>query len=44
MKLLHMSNFKFRPEHIEFLREKMPNCKPEFFDWLQTVDCSEVKV
>jgi len=40
----HCSNFRFEPEHIEYLKKSLPHCKPGFFDWLATANCSKIKV
>eukprot|EP01119_Soliformovum_irregulare_P020575 TRINITY_DN668_c0_g1_i2.p1 TRINITY_DN668_c0_g1~~TRINITY_DN668_c0_g1_i2.p1 ORF type:complete len:439 (+),score=145.22 TRINITY_DN668_c0_g1_i2:127-1443(+) len=40
----HISNFKFSKDEVDYLRDEMPECDPEFFDWLATVDCSQIKV
>ena len=36
-------NFKFKPEHIDYLRTQLtaPN---EYFEWLASLDCSKVKL
>jgi nicotinate phosphoribosyltransferase len=39
-----ISSFKFTPEQIEYLRSIMPAIDPGFFTWLQTVDCSQVRL
>ena len=40
--LKFIKNFKFRDLDIAFLKERLKNCKPEFFDYLANLDCSEV--
>jgi len=39
-----VSNFHFSDEEIEFLKEIMPTCDSEFFEWLKAVDCSKIKI
>jgi len=39
-----IKEFKFTEEHITYLKKVMPNAKPEYFDWLKTLDTSLVKV
>ncbi|KAL4460963.1 hypothetical protein ABPG74_016435 [Tetrahymena malaccensis] len=37
--------FKITDEHIEYMRKIMPpHTKEEFFDWLKTLDCKQVKL
>ncbi len=42
--LRFFENFHFSDDHIEYLRNQMPQCEKEFFDWLRTVDCSRMKI
>lgn len=39
-----IANFSFTTEHVEYLRKIMPAVDTGFFDWLETVDCSKVRV
>eukprot|EP00283_Hemiselmis_rufescens_P007101 CAMPEP_0173429430 /NCGR_PEP_ID=MMETSP1357-20121228/8148_1 /TAXON_ID=77926 /ORGANISM="Hemiselmis rufescens, Strain PCC563" /LENGTH=550 /DNA_ID=CAMNT_0014393619 /DNA_START=32 /DNA_END=1684 /DNA_ORIENTATION=- len=39
-----LDHYKFTPEHIAYLRSQMPAAKPEFFDYLRDLDCSQVRV
>ncbi len=39
-----IANFAFTPEQVEYLRKIMPAVDPGFFEWLETVDCSKVRV
>lgn len=43
-KLRLFENFRFEKDHIDYLREQMPQCERGFFEWLQSVDCSKMKV
>lgn len=36
--------FKFTDTQIRYLKTQMPNAEPEFFTWLQTLNCSSLKV
>ena len=42
--LRYLSSYSFSDAQIEYLRSLMPHCEPEFFAWLRTVDCSQIKV
>ncbi|MCX6743718.1 MAG: nicotinate phosphoribosyltransferase [Candidatus Parcubacteria bacterium] len=42
--LKFVQNFKFSDEDIAYLKTIMPGCDPEFFIWLDLIDCSEVKL
>lgn len=42
--LKFVQNFKFTETDIEYLKTIMPDCNPEFFDWLNKIDCSEIKL
>lgn len=35
-----LKKFKFTPEHITYLKSQMPQAPQEFFNWLETLDCS----
>ncbi|EKX34343.1 hypothetical protein GUITHDRAFT_39690, partial [Guillardia theta CCMP2712] len=37
-----MSNYRFTDEHIEYL--KIPDATEDFFEYLRSLDCSEVKI
>ncbi|EKX33665.1 hypothetical protein GUITHDRAFT_147739 [Guillardia theta CCMP2712] len=39
-----LQTYKFTEEQIRYLREQMPNADASFFDWMQNIDCSQVKV
>jgi len=39
-----IKEFKFTDDHINYLKTIMTNAKPEYFEWLKTVDTKEVKV
>lgn len=39
-----LSDFKFTEQHLTYLRRVLPSAKPEFFEWLQHLDCSSVTV
>ena len=39
-----MNSYKFTDQHITFLRQQMPTAGDDFFEYLRTLDCSEVKV
>uniref|UniRef100_A0A6U2FYG9 Nicotinate phosphoribosyltransferase n=1 Tax=Hemiselmis andersenii TaxID=464988 RepID=A0A6U2FYG9_HEMAN len=39
-----LDHYKFTAEHIQYLRAQMPSASPEFFDYLSSLDCSQVKV
>lgn len=36
--------FRFKPEHIAYLKTQLSQAPAEFFEWLQTVNCNRVKV
>jgi len=40
----HVSNFHFTPEHTSYLKDSLPNCDPKFFEWLESIDCSKIKI
>lgn len=42
--LAFVSNFRFEEEDIAYLRRVMPTCDAAFFDWLQALDCSRVRL
>uniref|UniRef100_A0ACD6A8A6 Uncharacterized protein n=2 Tax=Avena sativa TaxID=4498 RepID=A0ACD6A8A6_AVESA len=39
-----IANFKFKEEEISFLRAALPTCEDGFFEYLSSIDCSEVEV
>ncbi|CAL4920004.1 unnamed protein product [Urochloa decumbens] len=39
-----IANFKFTEEEIKFLRSVMPTCEDGFFEYLSSIDCSDVEV
>mmetsp|Transcript_8352 Transcript_8352/g.18981 ORF Transcript_8352/g.18981 Transcript_8352/m.18981 type:complete len:547 (-) Transcript_8352:129-1769(-) len=39
-----MSNYRFTDEHIEYLKVQIPDATDEFFDYLKSLDCSQVKI
>ncbi|XP_050206744.1 nicotinate phosphoribosyltransferase 1-like [Mercurialis annua] len=39
-----LANFKLTDDEISFLRQTMPSCEDEFFDFLRGLDCSEVEL
>ncbi|OEL28932.1 Nicotinate phosphoribosyltransferase 1 [Dichanthelium oligosanthes] len=39
-----IANFKFTEEEIKFLRSIMPTCEDGFFEYLSSIDCSDVEV
>jgi nicotinate phosphoribosyltransferase len=39
-----LSAYHFTDEQLAFVRSKMPGADPAFFDWLRTVDASQVRV
>jgi nicotinate phosphoribosyltransferase len=39
-----LSAYRFTDEQVEFLKSRMPSAEPGFFDWLKTVDASQVRV
>jgi nicotinate phosphoribosyltransferase len=42
--LQFLENYKFKHEHISFLKQAIPNAEPGFFEWLETLDCSQISV
>lgn len=40
----HVSSFRFKPHDLTALRHIMPHADPAFFDYLATLDCSQVKL
>jgi len=39
-----LNTYKFTDQHIAFLREQIPTAGDDFFEYLSTLDCSQVKV
>lgn len=39
-----LTTFRFYADDVKYLQSLMPNCEPEFFAWLLTLDCSKTKV
>lgn len=39
-----LQNFKFSPEDVQFLKESFGVDDPEFFEWISSLDVSQVKV
>uniref|UniRef100_M8CQK8 nicotinate phosphoribosyltransferase n=1 Tax=Aegilops tauschii TaxID=37682 RepID=M8CQK8_AEGTA len=39
-----IANFKFKEEEINFLRTALPTCEDGFFEYLSSIDCSDVEV
>jgi nicotinate phosphoribosyltransferase len=35
-----LKNYKFTDDHINFLRETIPQAEPEFLEWIRNLDCS----
>ena len=42
--LAFINNYKFTEQHIAFLREQMPTAGDDFFEYLGSLDCSQVKI
>src|SRR4030043_2027109 len=43
-KLRLLENFHFSSDHIAYLKDQMPQCDKQFFDWLKNVDGSGIKI
>jgi nicotinate phosphoribosyltransferase len=39
-----LTNFRFREDHIAYLKVKLPYMENEFFDWLAALDTKSIKV
>lgn len=39
-----LEQYKFTSDHISYLQSTIPTAEPEFFKWLETLDCSSLKV
>lgn len=37
-------SYRFKPDDITFLRRKFPDWDAKFWDWLGSIDCSQVKI
>lgn len=42
--LRFVENFGFSASDIEYLKRKMPECEPEFFDWLAVQNTSKIRI
>lgn len=42
--LRYVSKFSFKQEDINILSARFPDWNPEFWSWLSTIDCSNVKI
>lgn len=42
--LKFISNFRFKEDQINYIKNIMPTCEEAFFNWLKTVDCSKIKI
>ena len=42
--LKYVNQFHFDDDQIEYIKSIMPTCDPSFFEWLKTLDCSQVKI
>lgn len=40
--LLFIERFRFKPEHIAYLRASMPDAEEGYFEWLSSLDCSKL--
>ncbi|KAK8805863.1 hypothetical protein WA158_002519 [Blastocystis sp. Blastoise] len=39
-----IKNLKFTEEQVLYLQKEMPHCEPEFFDYLRSIDSSELTI
>lgn len=39
-----IASFRFEQNHIKYIANILPHCEPEFLSWLQSLDCSQVRV
>jgi nicotinate phosphoribosyltransferase len=39
-----VSDFRFTPDDVAYIRSLMPGCEPAFFEWLASIDCSRVRI
>ncbi|NTW21929.1 nicotinate phosphoribosyltransferase [Candidatus Falkowbacteria bacterium] len=42
--ITYLEAFKFDDDDIAYLKSVMPHWRPEFFDWLKKLDCSNLRV
>jgi len=42
--LLFLKEFRFREEHLAYLRTQLPHLEDEFLDYLRGLTCDSVKV
>lgn len=42
--LVFVENYKFLPEHVDYLRTLLPDCEEGFFEYLLSIDCSQVQL
>ena len=42
--LAFLNTYKITSKQIDYLKTLMPTANPKFFEWLATLDCSQVKV
>ena len=42
--LQFVENYKFLPEHVDYLRTLLPDCEDGFFSYLLSIDCSQVQL
>ncbi|MBN2441772.1 MAG: nicotinate phosphoribosyltransferase [Spirochaetales bacterium] len=41
--LSYLSSFQFTPEQLSYIKTRLcPDCDPEFYTWLEGIDCSEI--
>jgi len=40
----HLSSFRFTPSDIRYLQTLLPSCRPDFWSYLSSVDCSSLTV
>jgi len=40
----YIANFKFAPDDVDYLRTLLPTAEEAFFEWLLSLDCSQVQV
>lgn len=39
-----IASFRFQPDHIRYISTVIPGCHPAFLTWLQSLDCTKVRV
>ncbi|MFC1851113.1 nicotinate phosphoribosyltransferase [candidate division CSSED10-310 bacterium] len=42
--LRFIANFHFTEDHIKYIQEILPKSDSQYFDWLRSLDCSQIKV